>query len=209
MNVNMNKIMQHMFRPIDSVVWDLMNNATGIRANDGIYTLSEDGTVDLNPFDSFSVELPAFSQTIALGDVKKGDVIVNNGKATGWVIEGLLADDGAERRTIKAISMSGVESNYRPKNISALGIKNGITVVRSPFEFGGEKSSGNAMSAMLPLLLMSKDGLGGGKGGIDMKTMLMMQMMGGMGGSGGMGGMNPMMLMMLLGDEAETPFAKR
>lgn len=55
----MSKLMGHVFTQIDGVVWGLMSNSTGIKREDGIYTLSKDGQVELNPFDAFSMELPS------------------------------------------------------------------------------------------------------------------------------------------------------
>lgn len=70
----MSKLLGHVFAQIDGVVWDMMSNQTGIKREDGIYTLSKDGQVELNPFDSFSMELPAFSQLVPIDQVKRGNV---------------------------------------------------------------------------------------------------------------------------------------
>ena len=94
LNGTMSKLMGHVFAQIDGVVWDLMSNQTGIKREDGIYTLSSDGQVELNPFDSFAMELPSFSQLIPIEQVKRGDVLVSGGKPTGWVLEAAVAEGG-------------------------------------------------------------------------------------------------------------------
>jgi len=203
----MAKLMSHVFAQIDGVVWDIMSNQTGIKRDDGIYTLSKDDQVELNPFDSFAMELPAFSQLVPIDQVNKGDVLVSGGKPTGWVLE---ATSTKEKTSIQALSFQGHQTRFRPKKVSMMGIVNGITVVRSPFNFGGKEGTGaEGMASMLPMLMLMGDK--GGSGGIDGKTLALMSMMGGMGGSGGggMAGMNPMMLMMLLGGDDKPDFPRR
>jgi len=203
----MAKLMGHVFAQIDGVVWDIMSNQTGIKRDDGIYTLSKDDQVELNPFDSFAMELPAFSQLVPIDQVNKGDVLVSGGKPTGWVLE---ATSTKEKTSIQALSFQGHQTRFRPKKVSMMGIDNGITVVRSPFNFGGKEGTGaEGMASMLPMLMLMGDK--GGSGGIDGKTLALMSMMGGMGGSGGggMAGMNPMMLMMLLGGDDKPDFPRR
>lgn len=215
----MSKLMEQVFKPIDTVVWDLSTNRTGIKATDGIYTISEDGTIEMNPFDGFSMELPAFSQLVPIEQVKKGDVIVSGGKATGWVLEtptkgvkeGATEDDVTPvttRNSITAISLQGHVTRFRPKNVSMLGIKNGVTVVRSPLSFGGGEgglaSGADGLSALLPLMLLGGSGAGGGQ--TDLKSIMMLSMLGNGSLLGG-GQMNPLVMMALLGDGG--PFTNR
>lgn len=206
MNGTMGKLMSNIFAPIDGVVWDLMSNSTGIKREDGIYTLGKDGQVELNPFDAFSMELPAFSQLVPIDQVKSGDVLVSGGKATGWItdtrqVEPKEGDDKVPA-SVTALSIQGHQTRFRPKKVSMMGIENGITVVRSPFNFGGEgsKSGMGDLASMLPLLLLGDKA--GGANGMDTKTLMLMSMMG---GGGGMAGMNPMMLALLLGDDGGFP----
>lgn len=215
-NLQINSLLEQLFKPINTVVWDLTTNKTGVKSTDGIYTLGEDGTIEVNPFDGFSMELPAFSQLVPISDVKKGDVIVSGGKATGWVLEtaGLTtpATDGeghdtevpALKKAITAISLQGHVTRFRPKNVSMLGIKNGITVVRSPLTFGEQTGEASGLSAMLPLLMLS--GLGSEGGSTDMKSIMMLSMLSGGNMLGG-GQMNPLVMMALMGDS--SPFGKR
>lgn len=207
----MSKLMGHVFAQIEGVVWDMMSNQTGIKREDGIYTLTKDGQVELNPFDSFSMELPAFSQLVPIDQVKRGDVLVSAGKPTGWVLEAAIAEDGEgegpkTKSSIQSLSFQGHQTRFRPKKVSMMGIENGITIVRSPFNFGDAKGGGGFgdMASMLPMLMLMGDK--GGAGGMDMKTLAMMSMMG---GGSGMGGMNPMMLMMLLGGDDKPGFQNR
>lgn len=190
MNPNLNKALSQVFAPISNVVWDMISNKTGIKTDSGIYTLGADETVELNPFDSFATELPAFSQLVPIGDVKKGDVIVSGGKPTGWITE--VGDD--EKRSLTALSLHGHVTRFRPKRVSMLGVNDGITVVRSPFDpsaAAGQQPAG----AMNPMMLMA---LMGGDKKID--PMVLMAL------SGGMGQMNPMMMLALMGDN--SPFKK-
>ena len=204
----MSKLLGHVFAQIDGVVWDMMSNQTGIKREDGIYTLTKDGQVELNPFDGFSMELPAFSQLVPIDQVKRGDVLVSAGKPTGWVLEAAIAEDGEgdglkTKSSIQALSFQGHQTRFRPKKVSMMGVENGITIVRSPFNFEGAKGSSGFgdMASMLPMLMLMLMGDKGGAGGMDMKTLAMMSMMGG----GGLGAMNPMMFALLLGDDGGFP----
>jgi len=197
----MSKLLSHVFAQIDGVVWDLMSNQTGIKREDGIYTM-KDGQIELNPFDAFAMELPAFSQLIPIDQVNAGDVLVSNGRPTGWVLNAIDSDEKKTQRAIQALSFQGHQTRFRPKKVSMMGIENGITVVRSPFNFGGGSggSGSGDMMSMLPMLMLAGDGNGSK---VDMKTMAMMSMMG---NGGNMAGMNPMMLAMMFG---EGGFSKR
>jgi len=192
----MSKLLNQVFAQVDGVVWDLMSNTTGIQREDGIYTLANDGSIELNPLDAMSMAIPAFSQLTPVDQVKRGDVLMNGGKPSGWIAEVKAPKD--KPISLRALSFQGHETTFRPKAVKMLGM-NGVTVVRSPLNFNptqsGEQTTGGFdMTSMLPLLLLGDKG---GAGGIDMKTIALMSMMGG----GGMGGMNPMMLALLLGDD--------
>jgi len=193
----MSKLLNQVFAQVDGVVWDLMSNTTGIKRDDGIYTLANDGSIELNPMDAMSMAIPAFSQLTPVDQVKRGDVLMNSGKPSGWITEVKAPKD--KPVSLKALSFQGHETVFRPKAVKMLGM-NGVTVVRSPLNFSATQSGeqpatgGFDMASMLPLLLLGDKG---GKG-IDTKTILMMSMMG---GGAGLGGMNPMMLALLMGDD--------
>lgn len=205
----MSKLLNQVFSQVDGVVWDLMTNTTGIKRDDGIYTLANDGSIELNPLDAMSMAIPAFSQLTPVDQVKRGDVLLTGGKASGWITEVKRTkpedeenpkDAGPSKVSLKALSFQGHETVFRPKAVKMLGM-NGVTVVRSPLNFnsnesGEQTTSGFDFNSMLPLLLLGDKG----GSGIDAKTIAMMSLM----GQGG-GGMNPMMLALLLGDDAGFP----
>ena len=186
--MNLSKMTQHLFAPISNVVWDIMSNKTGIKTESGIFTLSDDREIELNPFDAFSAELPAFAQLTPIDQVNIGDVIVAAGKPTGWIV-------GKKEASLVALTTQGHETVFRPKKVSMMGISNGITVVRSPFD----PNASGAAGGMNPMMMMA---LMGDTGKIDQKTMMMMAMMGG----SGAGQMNPMMMLALMGDN--SPFKR-
>lgn len=203
----MKKAMSTMFQSIENVSYDLATGLTGIKTEGGLVTMGADGTLEQNPMDFFSMEIPAFAMVTPVAEVKVGDLLVSNGKAYAFIIEnGMIpADMNADReeapkRSIRALNWQGHETRFRPKKVSMMGINDGMTVVRSFGNLMGNQNQkgtgGFDMSSMLPFMMMGA--LGDGKS--DMKSMLPLLMMSG----GNMGQMNPMMLMMLMGDN--SPF---
>lgn len=193
MNLNLNKALSQIFAPISNVVWDIMSNKTGIKTESGIYTLGDDKTIELNPFDAFSAELPAFAQLTPVDQVNVGDVIVSAGKPTGWIV-------GKKEASLVALNMQGHETIFRPKKVSMMGVNNGITVVRSPFDPAAsatQPGSMGGMGSMNPMLLAMM--MGDNK---KLDPMMLALMMGGMGG----GQMNPMVMLAMMGDN--SPFKK-
>lgn len=203
MKSTMNKAMQTMFRPIDNVSYDLASGTSGIKTNAGLVTLGKDDVLDQNPLDFFSMEIPAFAMLTPATEVKRGDILVSDGRAYGFLLEDgdkkSVSDEEAAKASIQTINVQGHISRFRPKRVSMLGVKDGLTVVRSfGSMFGGEGNTGTMdMNSLLPLMLMSGDK--------DMSSMLPLLMM----SQGGAGGLfsNPMMLMMLMGDGGfKNPF---
>ena len=221
MNETLKKAMSTMFAQVDNVKYDLATGQIGIITDGGLVTLGADGALDQNPMDFFSLELPAFAILTPAAEIKRGDIIVSNGKAYGFILEGgvkppartthskaaqAAIEEGADPETVikgelSTINVQGHVSRFRPRKVQMMGVSDGLTVVRSFTNlFGAPAAEGapvNPMAAMLPLMLMSKGGSGN-----QMEKLLPLMMMGGMGGSGGMGGMmsNPLMLMALMGD---------
>lgn len=218
MNETLKKAMSTLFAPVDNVKYDLATGQTGIITDGGLVTLGADGALDQNPMDFFSLELPAFAILTPAAEIKRGDIIVSNGKAYGFILEGGLKppsrgrakaaveteDPTAEavlKGELSTINVQGHVSRFRPRKVQMMGVSDGLTVVRSFTNlFGAPAAEGapvNPMAAMLPLMLMSK---GGSEN--QMEKLLPLMMMGGMGGSGEMSGMmsNPLMLMALMGD---------
>lgn len=213
----MAKAMGTMFAQIDNVKYDLASGQTGIVTDGGLVTLGADGALDQNPMDFFSMELPAFAMLTPASEIKRGDIIVSNGKAYGFILEpGLkpaqksrakvvVQDDGDPEEAVtkgelQTINVQGHVSRFRPKRVTMMGVTDGLTVVRSFGNMfgtqGTNQTTQNPMQAMLPLMLMSKSGTS------DMKSMLPLLMMsGGIGGSGNNNMMsNPLMMMALMGD---------
>ena len=87
---NMNrKFMNRFFRPVDSVVWDMMSGNIGVKNDNGILTcslgeLSEDGTeaispeINVNLFDQFGMSVPAFAQSVPVNTISLGDIIYSS-----------------------------------------------------------------------------------------------------------------------------------
>ncbi|HLP28730.1 MAG TPA: hypothetical protein VK147_08820, partial [Candidatus Didemnitutus sp.] len=60
-----NKLMNRFFCRAEGVVWDLMTGKIGVKTKDGIATLEgtgDDAIVNINMFDQFGFEVPAFAQ---------------------------------------------------------------------------------------------------------------------------------------------------
>jgi len=187
------KAMSTMFAQIDNVKYDMATGQTGIVTEGGLVTLGADGTLDQNPMDFFSLELPAFAMLTPAAEIKRGDIIVSGGKAYAFILEAGLKPQDPEAENeeqvtkgeLRTINVQGHVSRFRPRKVQMMGISDGLTVVRSFTNLFGNMESKNPMENMLPLLLMSKN---------ENTNLLPLMMM--MGNSN----MNPMMMMMLMGD---------
>lgn len=214
LNDTLAKAMKTMFASVDNVKYDLASGQTGIVTDGGLVTLGADGALDQNPMDFFSLELPAFAILTPAKDIKRGDIIVSNGKAYGFILESGVKpesrgkakaeveteDPNAEaviKGELSTINVQGHVSRFRPRKVQMMGVSDGLTVVRSFNNLFGapDAEQTNPLQAMLPLMLMSKSGNGN-----QMEKLLPLMMMGGM--NGGMGNMmsNPLMMMAMLGD---------
>jgi hypothetical protein len=233
----LDKAMKTMFAPVENVKYDLATGQTGIVTEGGLITLGSDDTIEQNPMDFFSLALPAFAVLTPVAQVRRGDIIVSQGKAYSFVLESglkpveskpikprgrrtkeqIAADEAAEalareaeeaedatttasKAELSTINVQGHVSRFRPRKVQMMGINDGLTIVRSfssMMTTAGTDST-NPLSAMLPMLLMSK--MGNGKTDAASMLPLLMMMGGNMGG--GVGGMmsNPFMLMALMGD---------
>lgn len=209
------KLMASMFSQVENVSYDLSTGKTGIKTDAGFLSLGDDNVLNQDPLDFFSMEIPAFAMLTPMKDIKRGDLLVNNGKAYAFLLENgvtphsIVGEDGVrypkepeERKSIETMGVNGHVSRYVPKKVSMMGVTNGLLVVRSFTNlFGSGDSPDNAMQSMqsmLPMLLMmnQKDGKDSG-----MESMLPLMMMSGMAG-GNQGAMNPMLMMMLMGKGA-------
>jgi hypothetical protein len=190
------KMMSRFFRPVDNVVWDLMTGKVGIQTPGGIASLDEDGTgVDINMFEDFGVAMPAFAQNTPVEDIKPGDLIYNDRRVVGWVID----TPNTKRKSFKVIKPDGMEGAWKPPKIKSFGLDlSGAMVLRSLMNTLPEGGLGNLqgmlmpmmmmggemgdLGDMLPMLLMSQTGMGGmdpSAGGNMLQTMMMMKMMNG------------------------------
>lgn len=218
------KAMGTMFAQVDNVKYDLATGQTGIVTDGGLITLGDDNHLDQNPMDFFSLELPAFAILTPASQIKRGDIIVSNGKAYGFILEGGIkpsatrtgrgkaaapaaeVEEGAEadqiiKGELSTINVQGHVSRFRPRKVSMMGVTDGLTVVRSFNNFMGNQEgnqSNNMMAQLMPLMMMSKMGSTGSTGFKELLPLMMLSQMGG-GASGGMFS-NPMMLMALMGD---------
>ena len=206
------KLMASMFSQVENVSYDLSTGKTGIKTDAGFLSLGDDNVLNQDPLDFFSMEIPAFAMLTPMKDIKRGDLLVNNGKAYAFLLQDgfvstepdsngiqTLLTNPYERKSIETMGANGHVSRYVPKKVSMMGVTNGLLVVRSFTNlFGSGDSPDNAMQSMLPMLLMmnQKDGKDSG-----MESMLPLMMMSGMAG-GNQGSMNPMLMMMLMGKGA-------
>lgn len=189
--MNTSKLMNLMFQNISNVFYDLATGATAIKTQEGLISLSKDGnSLEQNPFDSLAMESPAFAILTPIKDIAVGDLIVSNGKATGFVVL-------SEGDDLEVLSVDGNLNSHRPRTIQFLGQAAGVQVVKSLLSFndGENKSEGLFSNPLMLMMLM-------GDGKKDMNKMLPFLLMG---NGSGTSGMNPLMLMALLGDK--SPFA--
>lgn len=211
------KFLNRMFRHIGGLVWDLTTGKIGYRTQDGILTFSVEETpgpndtiiktptVNANPFDTFSVDIPAFAANTPLEQIDVGDVLVGANAVLGWVTE----TTGA---SLKYLSFDGHSKTYTPQKVAILGVGGGTLIVKSLTSLlGGDAGRQGLESQLLPLILLNgKDGLEdtlplllmstmGGVGGGNIGQMLMMKSL--FGGQTGQGGdmMEKFMMMQMLG----------
>lgn len=187
MNFNMNNaFVNRLFRPVDNMVWDMSSGQVGILEKDGIVTVNLGEVVDdkadnasivINPLADFSMQLPAFAQSVPVDQVKVGDMIFQNDRMLGWVT-GKKANGKFE-----LLKKEGTSSTWTPPSVKILGFDTGVLVLRSLINMlpGGETGFGDFKNMLLPLMMMS----GGDASSFgDMMPMLLMSQM-------GVGGMTP------------------
>lgn len=212
MSFDTNKFMKRMFRRIDGIVWDATTGATGLKTEQGIYTIAfkEDGTpeVTVNPLDLLSLALPGFATQTPHADVAQGDIIVGDSKIIGWVTE-------KNDASYKVIDVQGMTKNYTPPKVAIMG-STGPLVVRNLFSLAGGQGGVAAMmpmlmafggddskiEKMLPFFLMQQgasQAAGPNAAANPMAAMLPFLLMkeGGLGGKGGK--MDPMMMLAMSG----------
>jgi hypothetical protein len=166
------KVLNRMFRQVDGLKWDLQTGSLGVVGKDGsIATLiktevpavaaveatavtpavaaqpaSVEYNISVNPFDMFSVAIPAFATQTRLENVKEGDLVVGAEKILGFVI-------GKTAASLKLRDFDGFTKNYTPPKVQILG-NDGVLVVQSLGSlFGGQTGVGGFQSLLMPLLL--------------------------------------------------------
>lgn len=181
--------------------------------------------VVVNPFDAFGFDIPAFALATKIEDIQVGDIVVGDTKILGFVVDKTAAsltlldqsgmkknytppkvavlDVGSNVLVVKNLfnlvggeGLAGLQGNLMP--LLMLGGDLDLDGILPFLLFSQTSGTGQAgVANLLPLLMLSKTGVGGG----DIDPMMLMAMSGGLGGSAG--GMNPMMLAMLLGRDGE------
>lgn len=193
-NQIMQRMMTHTFRPIDNIVWSMQTgNAAVIRSDKSIMTFKEgtDGQFALSEqlFDLFGMPIPAFAQQMALGQIKRGDIIVQNDGTNAWAL-------GSEGNALRIVRTDGQVTSIVPTVLEGGFTDSTSTtfmVVRSLIDLiGGESKMGGFRDSLMPILMMSQ--MSGSK--MDLKAIMpMMLLSGGNFGAGGMGGIAQMMMM--------------
>lgn len=219
-----NKYMNRLFRKVDGLVWDLTSGATGIKKNDGIYTLSTitapvaaapaagdvaavaavegEYQVNINPFDSFSVSIPAFAVQVPLEKVNPGDLIIGADGPAGWVTK-------VRDRSLALMDANGLNKSYTPQKTAVLGA-DGVLVVQNLLSLGGgEAGLAGLQNNILPLLALADNGLGGGDGALDkiLPLILFSQTQGGAGATG-IASQLPMLMMLMGGSGGNSKIDK-
>ena len=209
------KFMDRLFRKAPGVVWDMMSGKVGVQTKEGIATFSGEGDaaqIDINLFDQFGMEVPAFAQSTPIESVNVGDLIYFGATdKPGWIIE--------KRYGVKPTGSSAPAKAKRPTKASTLAGPGELTVAaedidKSNVSFTLMKVDGQRTTWKPPkvsMLGMGADGvmvirslltmLPGGQtdlNGMQGNMMMMMQMQAMNGGEGGID-MEKLMPLMLMG----------
>jgi len=193
------KFMGRMFRRVDNAVWDLQTGKIGIQTADGIVTLETSQPVDgadveysisINIMDDFGMAIPAFAQSTPIESINNGDLIYSTSKVLGYVIK----KTGSSFRVLK---LDGQQTTWTPPKVTMIGLSDssGVLILRSLFNTipGGETGMAGLQGMLMPLMMLGGDNL-------DLESILPMILMsqnGMMGGtSGGNGNMLQTMMLM-------------
>lgn len=201
------KMMSRMFRKVDEAVWDLQTGKIGIQTADGIVTLETSQPVDgadveysisINIMDDFGMPIPAFAQNTPTDSIKPGDLIFSTSKVLGYVIK-------KTGNSFRVLKLDGQQTTWTPPKVSMIGLSDagGVLVLRSLFNTipGGESGLAGLQGMLMPMMLMGGDNLD-----LDnMLPMLLMSQNGMMGGAGGMGNMMQTMMLMNMMKGGDSP----
>jgi hypothetical protein len=235
------KIMNRLFRKADGVVWDMMSGKVGVSTKDGIATFSgegDDAEIEINMFDQFGMEIPAFAQSTPVSSVSVGDLIYfGSTEKPGWVIEvkyGVKPTGSTTKSRVKAVAVTeedksnvqfvlmktdGQRTTWKAPKVKMLGMgADGVMVIRSLLTMlpGGQAALGGMQNNLMMMMQMSA--MSGDEGGIDMEAMIPMMLMGQMAGGDNGGSNNFMQAMMMAqmfkgggmfgGKKGNTPFSR-
>jgi hypothetical protein len=154
------KVLNRMFRQVDGLKWDLQTGSLGVVGKDGsIATLTKNEVaangdtpasveynISINPFDLFSIAIPAFATQTRIENIKEGDLVVGAEKILGFVID-------KTDKSLKLRDFDGFTKNYTPPKTQILG-QDGALVVQSLGNlFGGQAGVGGFQNMLMPLLL--------------------------------------------------------
>jgi hypothetical protein len=215
------KIMNRLFRKADGVVWDMMSGKVGVSTKDGIATFSgegDDAEIEINMFDQFGMEIPAFAQSTPVSAVSVGDLIYfGSTEKPGWVIEvkygvkptgstttrrskpaAALTEEDKTNVQFVLMKTDGQRTTWKAPKVKMLGMgTDGVMVIRSLLTMlpGGQAALGGMQNNLMMMMQMSA--MSGDEGGIDMEAMIPMMLMGQMAGGDSGGGNNFMQAMMM------------
>jgi hypothetical protein len=219
------KIMNRLFRKADGVVWDMMSGKVGVSTKEGIATFSgvgDDAEIEINMFDQFGMEIPAFAQSTPVSSVSIGDLIYfGASEKPGWVVDikygvkptGSTAPAKRTKAASTAVALTeedktnvqfvlmktdGQRTTWKAPKVKMLGMgTDGVMVIRSLLTMlpGGQAALGGMQDNLLMMMQMSA--MSGDEGGFDMEAMIPMMLMGQITGGDTGGGNNFMQAMMM------------
>lgn len=183
MKTGMKDMMKRFMCEVENVGLNMTDGKTGIKKDGSVFTYSGDTkSVQENMFDFMSFDIPAMGISTPIANVKSGDIIVENGKAIGWVTQ-----EPSEGK-IKILRVTGTAYTMTPPENVTMGTKN-VMVVKNMFEGVTGSGNGNMMQNMMMMQMMSGEEM-------DEKKMMMLMMMQNQGGDNSMANMLPMLMMM-------------
>lgn len=186
------KMMGRMFRRVDNAVWDMMTGKIGIQTDDGIATIEgvgDDAQISINVMEQFGMPLPAFAQSTPVDAIKEGDFIYNGTKTLGWIVE-------KKEKSFRILKTDGTRTTWTPPKVTTIGFDlgaGGPLVLRSLFNSlpGGESGMAGLQGMLMPLIMMGGDNL-------DLESMLPMILMSQNGMMGGAAGGNGNMMQTIM-----------
>jgi hypothetical protein len=193
MKSTMKDMMKRFMCEVENTGISIADGKIGIKKEGSVFTLSTENTVQENIFDFMSFDMPAIGISTPVANVKVGDIVVENGRAIGWVTK-----EPSENK-VEITRITGTKYSMTPPENLTFGTKN-IMIVKSMFEGLVADGANPMIQNMLMMQMMSSDNSDSGTG-FGMKEMMLMQMMQGMqgaNGTNGTSGVNPMMQNMLM-----------